>query len=375
MIALVGCSPAPEPVSVYQAQFAVDKQASPRTSGENRLECEVDLPGSWEKFIAAGSIPTQVTAGQVLPASVGADGSAIFGQLNAGKYEIGVLRNTEIVRFDGQKRTWSTVYRMEDPSRDQQVGGSFDGRWFVFAVQHSLMSYETSIRVWDQETDITRQLDDGFVDGVDTRSGKAIWSKGVDRDVTEVCLYDLKNDEKTVVARGRIRSTWIIGDLIVRTEGQADGSLDFRAAALASGKPVETPQGLRDIEDVGPNAASGSVLAWIEGGFRTVRAWKVGWDEPRTVFDEGRDKVDGIGVSGDLVSWHPVDSRRCDPAAGIQPVYVADVRSGTCVRLTKELGYVSTNEDAMVVVHPDSSRQKFHSFLMRPSQLPPLPTR
>ncbi|MFF4776446.1 hypothetical protein ACFY05_26650 [Microtetraspora fusca] len=358
---------------MYQAYSAAKETTSSRTSWGKHLNCEVDLPASWEASVIEGSIPTVTTEGQVLPTSVGADGTVVFGQLETGiDKATGAPLNREIVQLDREKKSWSTVYQMEHPNRDQQVDGSFDGRWLVFAVQHSLGSYhDWSVHAWDNTTGKTREIDeDAGIQGpliyVDTVAGKAVWTKAVAQNITEAYLYDLATNKKTVVARGNIGAAWIVGDLIVWPEVSSSGDLEFRAAALDSGTPVKTPRGLDRVGKIKQIAASGSALAWIEGEFTTIRAWKIGWDEPRTIFDEGRDKaIDDIDVSGDLVSWHTIDNG--------QPVYIGDMRTGSCVRLSERGGYVETGKDAMIVVYPDSAKQKYGSFVLRPSHLSPLP--
>ncbi|GLW96814.1 hypothetical protein [Microtetraspora sp. NBRC 16547] len=367
----IGCTPEPQSTSIYQANSAPKKKASSPAYQEKLLNCEVDLPASWRNSITKGEIPTNTTGGQVGPTSVGPDGSAVFGQLETGtdKYT-GAPINEEIVQLDWKSGSWSTVYKMEHSDRDQQVDGAYDGRWFVFAIQHSLSSYhDWSVHAWDSASRKNRTLDEDTnvpYPLVDAFSGKAVWSKKIDRDTTEVYLYGLATDRKTVIARGKIHTARIVGDLIIWLEVPSNGGLEFRAASLQTGSPVETPQGLQGVGQVGQLVASGSTLAWIESNFQTARAWRVGWDEPRTIFDEGPDKeIDDINISGDLVSWHAMDKG--------QPVYIGDVRTGSCVRLSERGGYVETNKDAMIIVYPSSTKQKYDSFMLRPSLLPPLP--
>ncbi|WP_157549779.1 hypothetical protein [Nonomuraea candida] len=378
LLCSVSCTatPAPTPPSTKAGSSQPHAEVPPsntRPAPPVNQGCLKTMPRSWRQAVDAGRVPAKLGDGRIRPTAVGPDGEALFGELAVGDpARIDGASKKEIVRYDFDSRTWSPIYAMPDAATDQQVDGVFDGQRMVFALQHSLTTYDDwSVHVWDQQTNEVRVLDQdagfrGPLIYVDASAGKAVWSKAVGKNIVEVHLYDLAASRDRVIARGQIGTAWIVGDLVIWPQIVRPGSQAvFQAASLTSGNLVETPPGLSKVGPLTQIAASGSTLVWIEGNFRAIRAWRIGWPEPRTVFDSGRDRgIDDVNVAGDIVSWHSLEPG--------QPVYLGDMRTGSCTQVTERNGYTVSNKDAMVVIYPES-KSSFGAFVVRPSRLPPLP--
>jgi hypothetical protein len=322
--------------------------------------CRVGLPGSWQTALTGGAIPHAADEMLVVKA-VSADGSSVFADSRQG----GVR---ELVWLHRGQRT--VVTRL--PDTDHEVfGAAFDGRWLAFSVwDEPVLESPWTMYAWDSQAGgVPRQLGRTEVGGEPyplVYNGHAFWTLSVAEQRSEVHMTDLAKGQDRVLDTGRDDYPFRYGSLIVWTQRTAS-AVQLKAASITTGEPAALPVELQEPLSVPLFVnGDGDTYVWVGDNLFTLRVWRTGSTDALTVV-----KADALGeylqwpqVGGPLVTWDNGSAQ-----------FVADLRSGSYAQLTPWAGATLLSGDALVVTYaPASKGTVVDSTLIRPSQLPALPT-
>jgi hypothetical protein len=128
-------------------------------------------------------------------------------------------------------------------------------------------------------------------------------------------------------------------DRLVWRAGYDDTPAPLGAADARTGAPAALPVQLREVRSHRYLAADGRTLVWVTTGGRTLVTWRPGWPAPRTVVTvDEQEAAQWPGVSGEIVTWGTAEAK-----------FVADLRTGSRVQVTRQYGLSRAWHDTLMV--------------------------
>ncbi|MGW1365140.1 hypothetical protein ACWCQP_48200, partial [Streptomyces chartreusis] len=369
-----GCSPAPGDPEATPSKIASPAIPTGPTKDASGDFCKVKRPSEWatqEKRREYQSSPGFDRRG----IAVSSDGSILFAIESEGS-------NSRLVQLRDKGTTKHVIYSLKQVGEGKRIQfGStrFDGRWLLFEIAYDAENWnDWALYAWDSNGDsapfqITRH--DKSIVGpflfVQVRDGKAAWAEGVAGGKKAVHLFNLASRKDSVVHTGQTSPVFLAGDIVGWRE--APSSKDpvlLRAVSIRTGKPVQLPPIISKIRGAAHVAGDGKTWTWVSPDYRTLYAWKPGWEESATIAKAAQDEhIDQMELSGDLVTW-----------IGGKAIWAADLRSHSRTTLTSEYGSVVSNGDALLVTYltggyskQASKKQGTTSYVLRTPELNPLP--
>jgi hypothetical protein len=335
--------------------------------------CTVELPTTWKNLFADGKVDLP-DADQFAALTTAADGSRIFGELYSSGWS-GVVAVSPLGSI-------TQISAFQDPTSDQIIGASFDGRWLVWSEGHSLSdSNDWSILAWDSSAGevITiataprvngRTVSGPFVLPV-VSDGNAAWVQANQSGHGEVHLYSLNDRLDQVLSAGKAGppvAFW--GSNLLWQELDVPGQSGHLAMAdAATGKSLDVPEPLASIRHLGSSlVATTNLVAWDDG--RSLWIWRPSDLAASQIFvaDTG-DHVNFVAIADTLVTW-----------GGVKTQWAADLRSGSVTQITQQYGGRVTNDSTLIVSQPTGALKDGSGQMVPPSetdivnatQLPPL---
>ncbi len=309
----------------------------------------------------------------VVPLALANDGRTFFAEIYSETY-------SGIVRIEAASSRYTKIKRFPDPINDQ-AGGSFDGRWLVWAEYHSLYGLDDfTIWSWDSQTGRITKI------GAATRSpagkfwssawqppialgGYATWEQGSGSyNVGEVHAFSLIDGRDRIVRRGHTGGSFLVdGPVVVWPESLKPGALTVMSAVSAvTGRSVATPPALRNLRGGLAPASDGKALAYATDGWGSLW-WSPSLDaKPRRVFRSriGYPIDNSVQVAGRFVFF------------GVQPVsYFADAVTGRYVQINLG-GWARVDAKALVFLKSPSEKaiHPISDVVFLPlKSLPPIP--
>lgn len=344
----------------------VDPPADPHTF------CEVALPASWQAALASGPIAHEPGESMTVLA-VSADGRSLFvDSTGDGAREVAWLH-------DGQR---TTLLRLPDPAQPIDWA-MFDGRWLVIRLgpaDGGSTAPDSGVYAWDSTTMFAAQLVKSITTSVESPvvSGGRIFYDIIGVDTPGVLeMVDLATGHGSPIASDVVFGPFRYGSLVLweatHPTPYAGGSAHLAAALITTGQPTDLP-----AELAGPITRN----SWFVGDADTLvattgddfsanpapprnpmYAWQPG--TPRvTITNMAIDSWEpgSMQVAGDFVGWTTGGAR-----------YLADLRSGSYARISSTPGDFQLSAGALVLTS-GTAPALLESSLIRPAELPPLPT-
>lgn len=338
--------------------------------------CLTTLPRRWQEALEAGTVPRE-TDEQLLVELVAPDGSLAI------ESKVPDVRN-ELRWFPADGSDFVTVHDFgaENPER-QVLDAAFDGRYLSYSVRHSVRLDGTwSLYVWDSEEGGDPQLiaenpvdaeGDPIVGPFNypvAYDGMVVWVQGAPTGDSETSLhmYDIDDGSREVLHTGHPGTPFRMGSLLIWPESPAKGELsELHALSLETLEPAELPGPIADIEGPAYIAASEDTVAWTGEDLHALWVWRESWESPARVFRNPDERVQGVHIAGDVVSWNLLNTAQ----------FALDLRSGGYTQITPELGSTSAGGPFLRVGYaPDLSEGKANAksrqTVVDTRDLPPL---
>ena len=331
--------------------------------------CRVDLPDAWRQALASGLIKHQPDESLIVKAVMADGGGAFAESFVNGKHTV--------VALDPAGTSRRTVMTLSKP--DQQVfGAAFDGHWLVLSVtDETTVDSPWTMYAWDASgAAAARRIGQSNQRGPFpyplVYKGQAFWSQAISAERSELHRYDLSTATDRVIHTGTPNYPFQYAEMVVWPEmvvGDASAPATLLAADAATGQPTELPRSTNTyLAGAQYRNADADTFVWSSNDLATLEAWHGGDATPTTIIAQAPTgtHVQWPQVANELVSWDDSMAQ-----------FVADLRSGSYAQLTPEAGSVLLKGDAMVVQFAPSEKSDhpvLSSALLRPSQLPPLPT-
>jgi hypothetical protein len=334
--------------------------------------CKAKPDSAWKKVLGGGLVALSRRA-SVVPLALANDKRSFFAEIYTKAY-------SGIVRIDATSSRYSKIKRFPDPVNDQ-VSGSFDGRWLVWAEYHSL--YDTgdfTVWSWDSRTGRLRKI------GAATRSpggdfwpsslqapvalaGYATWEQGSGpNNLGDIHVVNLRTGRDRVVRRGHVGGSFLVnGPLVVWPESMKPGALTvMRTTSARTGRAVATPPALRNLRGGLAPVTDGKALGYITDDWGSLW-WSPSLEAtPRRVLRSriGYPIDNSVQVTGHFVFF------------GIQPVsYFANAASGRFIKINQG-GWTRVDAKAFVLLKP-SKKKALHGIsdivFLPLKSLPPIP--
>jgi hypothetical protein len=262
------------------------------------------------------------------------------------------------------------------PDVEQQIfAAAFDGRWLVFSVwDHPDLQTSWTMYAWDSTAAAPpRALGRAEAEGVFpyplVDNGRAFWTLAGQAHHNEVHVTELATGQDRVLDTGWDDYPFRHGSLVVWPR-RSDSTTTLRAASIDTGEAESLP-GPMQVTLAPPVFVAGDTqtFAWVGDAGASLHTWHDGAPGAATIVanvPQGQ-VIQWPQVAGPFVTWDNGSAQ-----------FVADLRSGSYAQITPAFGATLLSGDALVVTYaPTSSKGSLSivdSTLIRPSQLPPLPT-
>jgi hypothetical protein len=333
--------------------------------------CRVALPTAWKEAIAVGEIKTPASE-SLVPFAVSGDGRVLF----AGDYtsawsgvvaiQAGTLQRTQIQTFTSTK--------------DQVVGGAFDGRWLVWSEVHSFTNLnDWSLYAWDSVN--KRLVNIANVPRVDGQPlpgplvmpvvshGELAWSQSVSSEQAELHLFTLATGKDRVVARGRFGIPALAWPWLIWAAPGAPGEPGrFKMVSAETGDPIATPAPLAEVRAPTYVAGAHGTVVWTTADYHHLWLWRAGDAEARELFvSPTDDAIQWPHIGDHLVTW-----------VGTEATYAVDLRTQSVAQITPKYGGAATDGAGLFISYPATTVKSDHppqkvSFLDA-NKLPSLPS-
>ncbi|WP_197494833.1 hypothetical protein [Micromonospora sp. NBRC 110037] len=371
---LAACTPGdPTAAPVTEGTPSTQVTAPPRADF-----CLVTVPQSWQDAVRESRLPKEPGErwSGFAPAP---DGRSAFATVQRDGLPMLLVKQEK----NGDRRVVATMPDLFT----FPLWGDFDGRWLVYArtdlsraAPHGEGSAE--LFVWDAETGAEpRQVANAGQRAVPflLQDGRLAVTRILGKDRAELTLHDLAAGSVRTVATGQVSAVGFRGaDLIWfdRATGRLN-AIGPDGTAGASAQPALGP-GAVDV------TTDGRTTAWVSRDERDLTVWRPDWTAPvrilrvtspppatpslppgaRPPTDDPFHRIAGPTAVGDLVlfDYH-------------QGWYVADLRTGSYVRLTADHADAMVSGPALLMDPEDNSvPAERHAYsLLRLDRLPPLP--
>jgi hypothetical protein len=238
--------------------------------------CRVAQPASWHGLLA-GSVVTLSRHASLFPIAGAGDGRHFFAELYSPAF-------SGVVRVDARTSRVTRI-RSFPSARNDQVDGSFGGRWLVWNEYHSLETFDDfTTFAWDSQTGRLKQIgaakrdsDGNFWPSTwrqpDVRAGLATWSQGTGAGgQAEVHVYDLATGADRIIRTGHPQGPFFVaGPKVVWPESLAPGRLTrMLAANPRTGALVATPPALKWLRGISALFTDGHAVAYPSAKFRSL---------------------------------------------------------------------------------------------------------
>ncbi|MEU7760034.1 MULTISPECIES: hypothetical protein [Micromonospora] len=266
--------------------------------------------------------------------------------------------------------------------------GDFDGRWLVYArsdliraAPHSTGGAE--LFVWDAETGAEpRQVASADQGGVPflLQDGKLAVTRILDKDRAELTLHDLAAGTVRTVATGQVSAVGFRGADLIWFD-RATGRLNAIGPDETAGPPAPPALGPGTTVDM---TTDGRTTAWMSRDERDLTVWRPDWTAPVRILrvTPPRPATPSLPPGARPPTEDPFHRIASPTAVGDLVLfdyhlgwYVADLRTGSYVRLTADHAQAMVSGSALLMDPDDNSvPTERHAYsLLRLDRLPPLP--
>ncbi|MET8123970.1 hypothetical protein [Micromonospora sp. NPDC005189] len=378
---LAACTPGDSPAASAPPATAEAVPATRVTAPPRADFCPVAMPQSWQDVLRDSRLPHE--PGELWAALAPApDGRSAFAMVQRGGPMTLVWQ-----KEDGRRQEVATMPDMFT----FPLWAVFDGRWLVYArsdlgraAPHGGGGAE--LFVWDAESGAAPRQVAGTADVLyrpPLRDGKLAITTILGKDRAELALHDLAAGTVRTVATGPVTGVGFHGADLLWFD-RATGRLN---AVGPDGKAGSAPQPSPGPGTTMEVTTDGRTTAWVSPDERDLTVWRPDWSAPVRVFRVSQPSPSPATAPSLPSGARPptVDPfhRVASPTAGGDLVvfnyhqgwYVADLRSGSYVRLTADDAHAVVSGGALVVDRDDNSvpPEREAYSLLRLDQLPPLP--
>ncbi|MGW4156776.1 hypothetical protein ACWEDF_26855 [Micromonospora chersina] len=378
---LTACTPGDSPAAPAPPATA-EVAPSTRVTAPPRADfCLVTLPQSWQDAFRDSRL-AQEPGERWTGLSPAPDGRSAFARVQRDGHPMTLVRQEE----HGHRREVATMPDL----LTFPLWAVFDGRWLVYArtdlgraVPHGGGGAE--LFVWDAETGAApRQVAGGQVAfPASLHEGKLAVTTILGKDRAELALHDLAAGTVRTVATGPVTAVGFRGAELLWFD-EATGRLNAVGPDGTTGSPPQPDLGPRATADM---TTDGRTTAWVSRDERDLTVWRPDWAAPVRVFrvtppspapTAGPSLPPGAGPPT-ADPFHRVASPTAVGDLVIfdyhQGWYVADLRTGSYVRLTADHAPAVVSGSALLVDPDDTSvPPERHAYsLLRLDRLPPLP--
>lgn len=311
----------------------------------------------------------------MVPLALARDGRSFFAEVHSVGF-------SGVARVDARTDALTRIKPFPNP-QFTQAWGAFDGRWLVWNEYRGYDNFNNfTTWAWDTRTHNLTELgaatqgpDGQYWEspwrGADVRDGIATWVQGVGRDqLGEVHAYSLRDGHDLVVRHGHPGGAFLLDHhIVVWAEASAPGlPTTMHAASAVTGRPLPVPRALRTLRNVTGLYTDGHRIAYPNAPYRSLWWSPSLGKKPYKVVGtpHSYEHIDNsVKVGGRYVGF------------GEQPhVFVADTRTGRYVEVSKNLGFVFVNSDALLVAY-GGGKKVLHPIVRMAfvplRDLPPIP--
>jgi hypothetical protein len=310
----------------------------------------------------------------LLPFALAHDRRSFFAAIYSAKF-------SGVAEIDARTSAVERIKAFPDAVEDQ-ADGAFDGRWLVWAEDHSLSDPGAfTVWAWDSRSGKVRQIGaatrspngefwESPLRAPDARGGVATWVQGIGPGgTTAVHVYDLRARHGKVIHRGHAQGSFLLARHRV---GWPESSGPRRmtrmhVASTLTGKRVEVPPALRRLRGVSGLATNGDRIAYPTAAYGSIWWSRSLRRTPREILTarSPRHVDDSVRIGGRYIGF------------GIWPrEFVADTTPRRYVQVARHGGWTLVDGTALLVVF-GSTRKAIHPRLrvafVPLGRLPPLP--
>ncbi|WP_328652829.1 hypothetical protein OG598_02330 [Micromonospora sp. NBC_00330] len=377
---LAACTPGDPPAASSPPATAEAPPATRVTAPPLADFCPVAMPPSWQDAIRDSRLP-QEPGEKWAVLTPAPDGRSAFATVQRGGSMTLVWQEE-----DGRRREVATMPDMFT----FPLWGVFDGRWLVYA-RSSLMRAAphggggSELFAWDAESGTAPRQVLGTADFLfrpPLRDGKLAVTRIIGEDRNELTVHDLAAGTVRTVATGPVGGVGFHGADLLWFD-RATGRLNAVGPDGRAGSAPQPSPGPGTTVDV---TTDGRTTAWVSRDERTLTVWRPDWAAPVRVFrvtpPPAKAAATSLPPGTRPPTVDPFHTVATPTAVGDLVIfryhlgwYVADLRTGSYVRLTADHAHAVVSGEALLV-DPDNNSDpaQQHAYsLLRPDRLPPLP--
>ncbi|MEU5526766.1 hypothetical protein ABZ744_07485 [Micromonospora chersina] len=381
-VLLAACTPGDSPAAPAPPATA-EVVPSTRVTAPPRADfCLVAVPQSWQDAFRDSRLP-QEPGERWAGLTPAPDGSSAFAMVQRDGFPMTLVRQEE----NGRRREVATMPDLFT----FPLWAAFDGRWLVYARTDLVRAAPhggggAELFVWDAETGAAPRQVAGTAQVAFPallHDGKLAVTRILGRDRAELTLHDLAAGTVRTVATGPVTGVGFRGADLLWFD-RATGRLNAVGPEGEAGSPSQPALGPGATADV---TTDGRTTAWVSRDERALTVWRPDWAAPVRVFRvTPPPRTPTAGPSLPPGARPPTADpfhRVASPTAVGDLVifdyhlgwYVADLRSGSYVRLTADHARAVVSGSALLMDPDDTSvpPQRHAYSLLRLDRLPPLP--
>jgi hypothetical protein len=323
-----------------------------RSIGTRRVWCEAKPNAAWKRVLG-GRVVALSQRASIVPLALANDERSFFAEIYSKGY-------SGVIKVDALNSRYTKIKRFADPATFQATG-HFDGRWLVWAENHSLSNLDDfTVWSWDSHSGAVHRL------GAATRSpsgefwpstfqtpvahqGYAAWEQGGPNGLGEIHVVNLATRRTRIVRRGHVEGPLLVdGPRVIWPESMKPDALTvMRTADARTGRIIATSRALRAVRGALWPASSGRSLMYATNG-QTSLWWSPSLSVAAKRVFPGR-AYSLLGIPFDE-AW------RGYTTFGVpDKTYLADTDAGRYVRISRG-GWAITGPSALVLLEPTKKK-------------------